>query len=227
MPRLFVGPRELDFFNDIGREIIKDISGQKVYYYPISYAKTMVDDLYQESPEKVFDHPIEIACRVSWNPAEVTTNQFGHDEIRQIEVFIHVRDVIERKINIQTGDYLAFGDLFYEVTSAIFNDIVFGQSEYRMGYKLSCVQARQDEFMAKLLGPTWEGFSDPDAVQKNFYQQRGFEHNKEGPTGDTRDLVKKGVLDQPLGGPREVSTRGSDIAHDSSFYDEPDEEPTD
>jgi hypothetical protein len=87
------------------------------------------------------------------------------------------------------------------------------------------VQARKDEFLAKILGPTWEGYSDPDAVKKNWYQQRGFAHNKEGPTGDVRDLVRKGVLDQPLGGPREVSERGSEIDGDSSFYDDPSEEP--
>jgi len=215
----------LDFVNDITREVIKDITGQKIMYYSIDYSRTMVHDLYQEAPEKVFNHPVEIAARVDWVPTEVTTNEFGHDEIRTIEVYVHVRDMIERKINVQTGDFIAFGDTFYEITSKVFNDVAFGQVEYRMAYKLTCVQAREDEFLAKVTGPSWEGDADADAVQTNFYQQRGFANNKEGPTGDTRDLVKKGVLDRPLGGPREVSERGSDTSFDSSFYDEPDEEP--
>lgn len=225
MPRLFVGPREIDFFNDISREVIKDIVGQVVYYYSIDYAKTMVDELYRESPEKVFDHPVKLDVRVSWVPTEVKTDQFGHDEVRQIDVFVHVRDVVGKRLNLATGDYLSFGETFYEVVSCVFDDIVFGQPEYRMGYKLTCVQARRDEFVAKLIGPTWEGNSDADAVQHDFHQQRGFEHNREGQTGDVHDLVQKGVLDPPLGGPREVSQRGSDVADDSAFYDEPDEEP--
>ena len=35
MARLFITPRELNFISDITKEIIKDVVGQKVYYYPI------------------------------------------------------------------------------------------------------------------------------------------------------------------------------------------------
>jgi hypothetical protein len=222
---LFIGPRELDLFNDISREVMKDIAGQQVHLYPIDYARTMVHDVYQEAPERVFDTPITIDARVTWQPTEVTTNEFGHDEIRTIEVFVHVRDMLERGVQVQTGDFLSFGESFYEITSCVFSDVVFGMPEYRMGYKMTCVQTRQDEFVARIVGPTWEGFSEDDAVKEDFYQQRGFESNQEGATGDVRDLVRKGALEKPLGGPREVSRRGSDIADDSSFYDEPDGEP--
>lgn len=223
---MFIGSREMDFFNDVTREVIKDIDGVTVAYYPIDYARTMVHDLYQESPEKVLSSAIELNARVFWQPTDVKTDEFGHDEIRTIEVYLHVRDLIERGVNVKTGDYLAYGETFYEVTSLIFNDVAFGKPEYRMAYKLTCIQAREDEFMTKVVGPTWEGYSDPDAVKTNWYQQRGFESNREGKTGDVRDLERKGVLEQPLGGPREVSERGSDIAHDSSFYSEPDDEPS-
>ena len=40
MPRLFLGPREMDFFNDIAREVNKDIVGQTVRYYSINIAKS-------------------------------------------------------------------------------------------------------------------------------------------------------------------------------------------
>lgn len=35
MARLFVGQREADFFADLTKEVIKDVAGQKVYYYTI------------------------------------------------------------------------------------------------------------------------------------------------------------------------------------------------
>ena len=40
MPRLFLTPRELNLFSDINKELIKDVIGQVVYYYPISEVKT-------------------------------------------------------------------------------------------------------------------------------------------------------------------------------------------
>jgi hypothetical protein len=220
MPRLFIGQREVDFFNDISREVMKDIVGQVVYYYSIDFARTMVDTLYNESPEKVFDAPVELAARVTWQPADVTTSEFGHDSIRQLDVFVHVRDLIERGLRVNAGDYLSFGDTFYEVASCVFADVVMGHPEFSMGYKMTCVQARQDEFMSRVIGPTWEGYSDTDAVKRDFHQQRGVEANAEGQTGDVRDMVRNGVLDEPLTGPCEVSDSGSDVPNGSGFYDE-------
>ena len=60
MARLFITPREINFINDLSKEVIKDVIGQKIYYYQISNIKSNVHDVYQESPEKIFDNPIEI-----------------------------------------------------------------------------------------------------------------------------------------------------------------------
>ena len=55
---------------------------------------------------------------------------------------------------------------------------------------------------------------------KYYVQQRGFEENRLGKTGDVRDLQKKGILDAPLTGPAEVSPKGTDTKAGSAFYDE-------
>ena len=57
-------------------------------------------------------------------------------------------------------------------------------------------------------------------MQNTFVQQRGFEKNRLGATGDIRDLQKNGVLDAPLTGPAEVSPAGDPDSVGSSFYDE-------
>ena len=38
------------FFSDITKELIKDVVGQKIVYYPISELKSKVHEMYQESP---------------------------------------------------------------------------------------------------------------------------------------------------------------------------------
>ena len=70
-----------------------------------------------------------------------------------------------------------------------------------------------------ILGPTSEDYSDPDAVQETFVQQRGLERNRLGVTGDVRDLIKDGKLDPPEQ-PAEVSKRGDPKPLKSTFYDE-------
>ena len=48
MARLFVGQREIDFFSDIAKEIIKDVAGQKIYYYAIREDLTEINAVYEE-----------------------------------------------------------------------------------------------------------------------------------------------------------------------------------
>ena len=71
-----------------------------------------------------------------------------------------------------------------------------------------------------MLGPTDEEYSDPDAVQDTFVQQRGFKDNELGPTGDVRSLREKGVLADPITGPKQVSEKGDPQDVGSAFYDE-------
>ena len=62
MARLFITPREMNFINDIAKEVIKDVVGQKIYLFQISEIKSKVHDIYEESPDKVFETPIELDC---------------------------------------------------------------------------------------------------------------------------------------------------------------------
>ena len=66
MARIFITPREIDFISDLTKEITKDVRDQKIYYYRIREELTNVHDVYEEAPEKVFDPPVELDCRVAW-----------------------------------------------------------------------------------------------------------------------------------------------------------------
>ena len=75
MGRLFITEREINFINDIAKEVVKDVIGQKIYYFPISEIRSNVHDIYEESHEKIFDSPIEIECLVKYTAPEVRANQ--------------------------------------------------------------------------------------------------------------------------------------------------------
>lgn len=219
MARLFITEREIDFINDLTKEITKDVIGQKVFYFPISSTKTHVHALYGEAPEKAFDNPIAIDCRVKWMEPEVTTNQFTIERKSKVEVLIQPRDLLDKGIQLFEGDFFSYGQLFFEIAKITIPNTIYGQVERISGYRVVGIQARKTQFLAKVFGPTWEGNSDQDAVQKTFIQQRGGD-NREGETGDVRDLVKKGVLESPLTGPHEVSGVADTTGAGSSFYDE-------
>ena len=220
MGRLFITPREIDLVNDLTKELIKDVVGQKIYYYSISLTKTKINALYDEAPEKIFENPVEINCFVNYKEPSYNIGKFGVDETQNIEAYIQYRDLIDKGIEIDVGDFFSYGDVFFEITSATKIKELFGQIEYGDGFRLMGKQARKEQFVTHVIGPTDEKYSDADAIQETFVQQRGFESNEEGKTGDVRELQKREVLDRPISGPQEVSPKGSTSGEESSFYDD-------
>jgi len=220
MARLFVTPREINLINDLTKEIIKDVVGQKIYYYSISEAKTKINELYDESPEKFFESPVEIECLVDYQEPTFTTNKYGIEKTQNIEVFIQSKDLSDKQIEVDAGDFFTYGSVIFEITSVTVTKNIFGQIEHNDGIKLIGKQSRKQVFFTKVLGPTDSQYSDPDAVQDTFVQQRGFKTNQLGETGDVRELQKNGVLDKPITKPKEVSKKGEPGKSGSSFYDE-------
>lgn len=220
MGRLFITPREIDLINDLTKEIIKDVVGQKIYYYSISAARTKISTLYDEAPEKIFESPIEIDCLVKYQEPTFQTNIYGPEKTQNIEAYIQKRDLIDKKIKIDVGDFFTYGEVIFEILSVTTTKAIFGQIEHSDGIKVIGKQTRKQVFFTKVLGPTNEEYTDPDAVQDTFVQQRGQKDNELGPTGDLRALQKKDVLTEPITGPKQVSQKGDPQDVGSAFYDE-------
>tara|TARA_A100001011_G_C14013091_1_gene716267 strand:+ start:52 stop:717 length:666 start_codon:yes stop_codon:yes gene_type:complete len=218
MGRFFITEREINFINDTAKELIKDVIGQKIYYYSISELKSKVHDVYEESHEKIFENPLEIECLVQYQAPEVRTNRFGSEKYFRIEAYIQTRDLLDKGIEILEGDFFSYGSVLFEITQAPSSNVIFGQIEHGRFITVKATQAREGLFKTKVFGPTSESYTDPDAVQDTFVQQRGYESNKLGKTGDVRDLQKNGVLEKPISGPREVSKKGGSEKTGSSFY---------
>lgn len=217
MARLFLSTREVDFINDTAKEVIKDVIGQKVYYYRVRPEFTNIHNVYEEGIDKIFDPPIEIECRVEYKPEDVRVNKFGSEEFYTLDVWFHARDLIEKDIQVKEGDFLNFDATWFEVVKSVIDTIVYGQIEHSMGVHTICKQARQGLIDIEPLGPTNEQWTDASSVQDTFVQQRGFVKNKLGVTEDVRTLRQKGILDAPISGPAEVSPAGG---ISSAFYDE-------
>ena len=218
MARLFITPREIDFISDLTKEISKDVIGQKVFYYKIRADLTNVHEVYEEALTKVFDPPVEIEARVDWNPSEVRTNRFGTEAFKSVEVYIHYRDLLDRNLEVKEGDYLSYGSIFFEVTSALFTNLIFGQVEYKTGIKLSCKQARKGAIDVLPEGPTDISDDKEGSVQEEFVQQRGEKENKHGKTGDSRVLQEQGKIEKIEEKPVSVSPKGDEENISSSFY---------
>ena len=220
MSRLFITPREINLINDLAKEMVKDVVGQAIYYYPISITKSNVHDIYEESTKKVFENPIKIDALVKYEPQDIRANKFGSEEYYTIEAYVQERDLIDKGIVVQEGDFFSYGEVFFEVITVPDSNTIYGEVEHKGFVTITGKQARKGQFESKIFGPTDERYSNPDAVQDKFYQQRGFPANQEGVTGDIRELQKRGVLDKPLTGPQSVTDKARDKAGPGFYGDD-------
>jgi len=222
--RLFITPREVDYISDLTKEITKDVIGQKIYFYKVRGDLSDVHEVYEEAENKVFDPPVIIDALIDWSPSEVYTGKFGSENRFQIEVNLQVRDLLDRKIDPDEGDFFSYGDTFYEIIKSIQDKQVYGEIEHVVGITLTGKQARKGLIDFIPHGPTSIYYNDPDAVQETFVQQRGFKKNAEGLTGDVRSLQVEGKVDKPISGPAQVSPKGGNQSkdefglRDSAFY---------
>lgn len=219
MSRLFITKREINFISDINKEFIKDIVGQKIYYFPISETKTAVHPLYDEAEEKIWDTILEVEALVGFPDFDYKTDTFGPSKNSKLEVFIQPRDLLDKGIKMSVGDFVQYGGINYEITKIIELGSIFGEIEETSGTRLECVQVRKGQFNPPIIGPTNRSYSDPDAIQTEFTQQRGHAVVDRKETGDVRELQKNGTLEQPEEVQR-VKKEDPQKPGSSSFYDD-------
>lgn len=149
-PPLFTGAKEKDFVKQINDEVIERVIGQGVFYYPISIEHTEFHEIYGEAIIKTFLPPIRVHALVEWNEYITETGKFGVDRRRAITVHFHKRRLTEdQNLYVREGDFVKYGDLFYEIVSLSEPQELFGQNESKMEIVAKCIRAREGRFNAK------------------------------------------------------------------------------
>ena len=143
---LFVGLRELDFFNCITKELIQKIISQKIIYYSVSEKHTNTHRLYDEAIKKTVFTPVEVNALILYNEPIQTSTQFSIDTIYSIEVYFHYNELEERNIIPREGDFVKFGKIVYEIEKLNQPQIVYGQIQNKVMVKAVCRVTRKSQF---------------------------------------------------------------------------------
>lgn len=188
MARLFITQKEIEYHTDVAQEVIKDIIGQKIYYFPMSTNKSIINETYNEAIEKVYDGPIILDALCGQPEWENISNNYGTYLQGKIEILFLGRDINLKKVKISEGDFFIYGYHTYEIVVCVPFSNLWGQEEYDRSFRVSGITVRPGRFdPSKYLPPGYE----PELVQKQFIQQRGLTETKEGLTNDIREVHKR------------------------------------
>lgn len=148
-PPLFTGKKERDYVKQVNDELIEQVIGQTIIYYPISVEHTEFNKVYGEAVKKTFLSPIKVNAFVVWESEDVTTTNLGVDRIERIKILFHKRRITEdQDLFVREGDFIKFSDRYYEVLTLIEPRWLFGQGENSFEIAAQCVRAREGLFDA-------------------------------------------------------------------------------
>ena len=132
-PPLFLGEKEKNLVKQINDEIIERVVGQQVLYFPIDMQTTNFHPIYGEAIEKSFLHPIRVYALVEFQGVETSDMEnIAIDKATKIKVNFHKRRLTEdQNLFVREGDFVRFGEIYYEIVKLIEPKILFGQPESR------------------------------------------------------------------------------------------------
>ena len=149
-PPMFFGEKERDLVKQVNDEIIERVIGQQVLYFPLDIEHTNYHPLYGEAIEKAFLPPVRVHALVEFQGIESNyTENMAVDKTTKIKINFHKRRLTEdQNLFVREGDFVRYGEVFYEIVKLIEPKLLFGQPEHRFEIQAECIRARDGVFNA-------------------------------------------------------------------------------
>jgi hypothetical protein len=149
-PPLFLGKKERDLVKQVNDELIEKVIGQQLLYYPVDLERTNFHELYGEAIKKTFLPPVRVFALVEFTTFETTyMESMGVDKIWEINVHFHKRRLEEdQNMYIREGDFVLYGESYYEIVKLVQNKQLFGQVNHIFETSAVCKRARKGLFDA-------------------------------------------------------------------------------
>ena len=147
-PPLFTGKKERDLVKQVNDELIERVIGQEIVYYPLDIEHTNYHPLYGEAIEKTFLPPVRVYALIEWEGLDSAYSEnIGIDKITGMTIHFHKRRLTEdQNLFVREGDFVRFGEIYYEIIKLIEPKLLFGQPESRFEIQAECIRARDGLF---------------------------------------------------------------------------------
>ena len=146
---LFLNNKERGLVKQINDELIEKVLSMQVAYYPLDRPTTNYHPLYGEAIQKSFLPPIRVYALILWEETEQSASGEGIDHLPEITIHFHKRRLTEdQDLYVRPGDFVSYGNDFYEIMSVQEPKELFGQTNYKMEISAKCIKSREGLFDA-------------------------------------------------------------------------------
>ena len=147
---LFAGKKEKDLVKQVNDEIIEKVVGQTIAYYSIDLERTYFHDLYGEAIQKTFLPPVRVKALIEYEGLKTEySKNIGLDKTQSIIIHFHKRRLTEdQNLFVREGDFVLYGDSYYEIVSLEEPKLLYGQIDSKLEISARCLRAREGLFDA-------------------------------------------------------------------------------
>lgn len=146
-PPLFLGEKERNIVKQVNDELIERVIGQTILYYPLDISMSSFHPIYGEAINKAFSDPVKVNVLVEWDGFKTDTTNLGVDKRSSITVHFHKRRLFEdQDLYVTEGDFVLYGDSYYEILTINEPKQLFGQIDHMVEISVKCVKARKGLF---------------------------------------------------------------------------------
>jgi hypothetical protein len=139
---LFGTSRDASLIRHIGRELINNIIEQQVGYYKIDLSKTSTNMYGEANGTKIYYDPVLVNCLIERSAQEWTTDSFGPDVTRKIQLRFLRDDLRGYELSIElpeggkgfqygilpeVGDVVVWQNNYYEIDDVLENQYFVGK----------------------------------------------------------------------------------------------------
>lgn len=155
-PPLFTGEKERNLVKQVNDELIERVIGQQVAYFAIDIDRSPFHPLYGEAIQKTFLPPVRVYALVKWEgQTQLFTQNVGIDKATSIEIHFHKKRLTEdQDLFVREGDFVLYGDRYYEIVSTAEPKQLFGQVENKFEIVAKCQRAREGMFNPQFVANT-------------------------------------------------------------------------
>ena len=149
-PPMFLGEKEKNLVKQVNDEVIERVVGQQILYFPIDIDHTNFHPLYGEAIEKTLLPPVRVFARVEYGGIETNfLENMTLDKKTTAKVMFHKRRLTEdQNLFVREGDFVLYGDIYYEITKLSQPRKLFGQVDQTFEISATCKRARKGLFDA-------------------------------------------------------------------------------
>ena len=149
-PPLFLGKKERDLVKQVNDELVENVIGQAILYYPIDMERTDFHDMYGEAVEKTYLSPIRVYALIKFDEEATSYMEgMGIDSDSVITVNFHRRRLTEdQDLYVREGDFILYGKTYYEIVKLSEPRKLFGQVNHTFEITAICKRSRKGLFDA-------------------------------------------------------------------------------